>query len=86
VTKQAGRKWILLAEKWSGTVNTIRANTIETGLRLRLPDMLPDAWTTAVLAASSKIVANEGVWELTFSEAIHPLLEILLRNANIQLI
>jgi hypothetical protein len=86
VDKDEGRKWVLLAEMRSSVQNVIRRQFIEKQTLFRLPDMLPTAWTRDVIACSSTCVRVDRGWELGVLEESLPLLELLLKSANIRLI
>jgi hypothetical protein len=86
ITHQEARRWVLLAEKLTGSMNRIPMNLKESGLSLFLPDMLPKAWTAAIFACASTVVPAEKGWTLEIQTEARELLEMLLRGANIQLI
>ena len=86
VDKEEARKWVLLAEKLANTTNFIRASKGEQSVVFFLPDMFPDAWTTAIFACSSKIIPAENGWMLEIQQEAHGLLLNLQRSANVQLI
>ena len=85
LSKEEARKWVLLVEKCAGTTNVVRTIYVGDGVRIRLRDMLPDAWTTALLACSSVVIPIDGGWELALSSNALPLVRILFESANIQL-
>jgi hypothetical protein len=85
-TKDKARKWVLLAERWAGSTNVIRAKYIEREVHFSVPDMLPDAWTTALLACGASAFHTDEGWRLVISSDILPLIRILFQSANIELI
>jgi hypothetical protein len=86
VSHEEARKWVLLAEKLGGSTNRVRVEGGENGVSLFLPDMLPKAWTAGLFACASKVVPAERGWTMEIQNEAMPLLEILLRGANIELI
>jgi hypothetical protein len=85
--KEEARLWILLAEKMSGTLNLISVKQGDQGGTFLLPDMLPGAWTTGLLACASSVTPREeGGWTVEVQSDALELAVILLRSANIQLI
>ena len=87
VTHEEARNWILLAEKLAGTTNQIRARDNDRVSSLLLPDMLPAAWTVAVLSCASTVVlAEKNGWIVEVQQEARDLMETLLRGANILLI
>lgn len=87
VTHEEARNWILLAEKRAGTTNQIRVTDNKNASTLLLPDMLPAAWTVAILSCASTVVlAEKSGWIVEVQQEARDLMEILLRGANILLI
>jgi hypothetical protein len=86
VEKEQARRWILLVEKLVGATNSIRMNTSDKSGSFFLPDMLPGAWTSAILACASTVTLAEKGWALEIESEVLELSRILLRSANIQLI
>jgi hypothetical protein len=87
VTHEEARNWILLAEKRAGTTNQIRVTANDNGSTFLLPDMLPAAWTMAILSCASTVVlAEKSGWIVEAQQEPRDLMEILLRGANIILI
>jgi hypothetical protein len=83
--KEEARKWVLLAEKMTGAVNLLRTTKNQDIETFFLPDMLPAAWTTALLAcASAAVPGEEGGWKLAVRTEALPPLVILAKQANIQ--
>ena len=86
VEREQARRWILLVEKMAGTTNLIRLSRSDRGETFVLPNMLPGAWTTAILACASIATPAEKGWTLEIQPEGREVLGILLRSANIQLI
>jgi hypothetical protein len=86
IDHETARKWILLAEKLTGATNRIRATPTSNGITLLLPDMFPNAWTSALLACSSRVSPQENGWTLEISPQVRTLADILFGAANIKLI
>lgn len=86
VEKEEARQWILLVEKNAGITNLIRASTSDQVQKFLLPNMLPKAWTTAILACASTVTSTDKGWELEIRPEAGELLRILMRYANIKLI
>jgi hypothetical protein len=85
LTKEEARKWMLVAERRAGTTNKVRAKHSENEVHLWLPDMLPEAWTAALLGCSATILPTNGGWELGVPRDAFPLLRMLLQSANLEL-
>jgi hypothetical protein len=85
--KEEARPWILLAEKMAGTMNELQMKQGNQGGTLYLPDMLPDAWTSGILACSSSVTEEKekGGWMVEVEPESLELVMILLRSANIHL-
>lgn len=86
VSREEARKWVLLAEKMVNATNRISAKAAANAVSFFLPDMLPPAWVAGLFACASKIIPAERGWTLDVHAGAMPLLGILLRNANIELI
>lgn len=86
VTHGEVRKWILLAERIAGSKNRIPMSVEGNCVSLFLPNMLPQAWTGAILACASAVIPAENGWRLEIQSGAMELLERLLRSANIQLL
>jgi hypothetical protein len=86
VSKEEARKWIMLAERRAGTKNKLPAKHSADEVHLWLPDMLPDAWTTALFSCSATICPTDGGWQLGFPGDVLPLLRMILQSANLELI
>lgn len=87
VTHEEARDWVMLAEKRAGSINQIRVTKSDNGSTFVLPNMLPSAWTTAILScASTVVVIEKNGWAVEVQQEARELLEILLRGANILLI
>ena len=86
--KEEVRLWILLAEKMAGTVNEITLKQRYEGRVFFLPDMLPGAWTSGILACASSVIEEKekGGWMVEVEFEALDLVMILLRSANIHLI
>src|ERR1035437_1825030 len=86
-THEEERNWIILAEKRAGTINQIRVTSNDNGSTFLLPDMLPTAWTMAILSCASTVVlAEKNGWIVEVQQDARELMEILLRGVNILLI
>jgi hypothetical protein len=86
ISHEAARKWILLAEKLSGTTNRIRATPTSNGITFFLPDMFPNAWTVALFACASRVSEQEKGWQLEIGTEISTLANELFVASNIKLI
>jgi hypothetical protein len=87
VTHEEARDWIMLVEKLAGSINQIRVTKNDNGSTFFLPDMLPAAWTTAILSCASTVVlAEKNGWVVEVQQEARELMEILLSGANILLI
>ena len=85
--KEEARLWILLAEKMAGTLNKLRMKQGNQGGTFYLPDMLPEAWTSGILACASSVTEEKekGGWMVEVEFEALELVMILLRSANIHL-
>jgi hypothetical protein len=86
VTNDEGRKWLLLTEREAGVINTIRGNHVQSGVYLRVPDMLPGAWMRALLASATSALKAEQGLDLLVSGEVLPLVRAVLKSANIEII
>jgi hypothetical protein len=87
VTHEEARNWIILAEKRASTINQIRVTSNDNGSTFLLPDMLPAAWTMAILSCASTVVlAEKNGWIVVVQKEALDLMGILLRGANILLL
>jgi hypothetical protein len=86
--KEEARLWILLAEKMAGTLNELRMKQGNEGRTFFLPDMLPGAWTSGILACASSVTEEKekSGWMVEVEFEALELVVILLLSANIQLI
>ena len=82
--KEEARLWILLAERMAGTLNRILVKQDEQSRTFLLPDMLPKAWTAAILACASTVVPEERGWRVEVQAEAFASVGILLRSANIE--
>lgn len=84
--RHEARRWILLAERIGEVTNVIRTSATGDETTFFLPDMLPVTWTSEILACASTVTPGEkSGWCMKVHTEARGLLEILLRNANIQL-
>lgn len=85
--KEEARPWILLAEKMAGTMNELQIKQGNQGGTFYLPDMLPEAWTSGILACASSVTEEKekGGWMVEVEPEALELVMILLRSANIHL-
>jgi hypothetical protein len=86
VSREEARKWVLLAEKMASATNRVSAKAAANLVSFFLPDMLPKAWMAGLFACATKIIPAERGWTLGVHAEAMPLLRILLRSANIELI
>jgi hypothetical protein len=86
VSHEKARRWVLLAEKLTGSTNRITAKADGHGVSVLLPDMLPNAWTAALFACASAVVPVEKGWTLGIQNEAMALVKVLLQHANIELI
>lgn len=86
--KEEARAWILLAEKMAGTLNELRMKQGNQGGTFFLPDMLPGAWTSGIMACASSVTEEKEKrgWMVEVEFEALELVMILLRSANIHLI
>lgn len=82
--KEAARRWILLAERTAGLKNLIPLRNEHTDSTFWLPNMLPGAWTSAILACASAVTPDEDrAWRIQFNHNAFEPMDIVLRSANI---
>ena len=86
ISNETARKWILLAEDAAGVTNSIRCEDAKSLFNIKIPNMLPKAWASALITCSVKALYSEGRWELSVPAETVNATQILLRSANIQMI
>lgn len=84
IMSEQARKWILLAERYHATTNRLYMEEQDYALKIRLPDMLPTAWTSALLACASNVTVIERGWEAVIADEVRPCFELLLSASNIR--
>jgi hypothetical protein len=83
--KDDAKKWLLLAERYCLTTNRIHTERLDGQVTARLPDMLPDSWTVALLACSSAVIPIEMGWNVTIPANVWPLFQLILKIGNMRI-
>ena len=86
VQRDEARKWLLLAERQFLATNLIYAEENDGQVRAKLPDMLPDSWTVALLSCGSTVVSTETGWDVIVPTDVLPLFQLMLKAANLRIL